>query len=44
MGRMPLVSFTDQATLSVAVSIAVITLEETEPETANLPSGVTYTL
>jgi len=41
IGRMPLESFSDQATLSVSTSITLITLLATEPDTANRPSGVT---
>ena len=44
MGRMPEVSFNVQATSSVFVSMTLMTLVATEPDTANFPSGVTYTL
>ena len=44
MGRMPALSFLVQASVSVEVSMTLMVLSAIEPATANLPSGVTYTL
>src|ERR1051326_8176514 len=44
MGRMPALMVSVQATVLLDVSITLMVLVGIDPATANLPSGVTYTL